>query len=94
MPKINRYWNSDPASLVEPKPIETYELCKVCEIVRILELKESYQKYKRCLTMAAYWVAVSYQCVDDNHKQRAEKRHKKWLKLAIEFKREYENGRR
>lgn len=44
------------------------------------------QKYKRCLDKASYWIAVSYQCVDDKHKQRAEKRHYKWLKLAKNFK--------
>ena len=43
------------------------------------------QKYKRCLAMASYWVAVSYQCVDDKHRHIAEKRHYKWLKLAKNF---------
>ena len=45
-----------------------------------------HQKYKRCVAMASYWVAVSYQCVDDKHRQRAEKRHYKWLELAEKFK--------
>ena len=44
------------------------------------------QKYKRCLAMALYWVAVSYQCVDDKHRQRAVKHHYKWLEFAEEFK--------
>ena len=43
------------------------------------------QKYKRCLAMASYWVAVSYQCVDDKHRQRAEKHHRKWLDIAKRF---------
>ena len=44
------------------------------------------QKYKRCLDKANYWVAISYHCIDDKHRQRAEKRHYKWLKLAENFK--------
>lgn len=109
MPKINRYWNSDPDSLVEPKPRETYELCKVCEVVRILELRESYQKYKRCKNMAlkcaAYAQIYQYKVsiLDDednlrNYYRRKRDRMDKWglrlFKLAKEFKREYENGRR
>lgn len=45
-----------------------------------------HQKYKRCLDKAKYWVAVSYQCVDDKHRQRAEKHHYEWLGLAEKFK--------
>lgn len=45
-----------------------------------------HQKYKRCLANAKYWVAASYQCADYKHRQRAEKRHYKWLKLAEKFK--------
>ena len=44
------------------------------------------QKYKRCLDKASYWVAVSYQCVDDKHRQSAERHHRKWLELAEKFK--------
>ena len=44
-----------------------------------------HQKYKTCLAMASYWLAVSYQCVDDKHKQRAEKHRRKWLELSKEF---------
>ena len=47
-----------------------------------------HQKYRRCLSMASYWVAVGYQCVDNKHIQMAEKRHYKWLKLADKFKEE------
>lgn len=50
------------------------------------EMQLHYNKYKRCLAMANYWVAVSYQCVDDKHRQKAEKRHYKWLKLVEKFK--------
>ncbi len=45
-----------------------------------------HSKYKRCLDKANYWVAVSYHCVDDKHRQRAEKCHCKWLELAEKFK--------
>lgn len=44
------------------------------------------QKYNRCLDKANYWLAVSYHCIDDKHKQRAERRHYKWLELARWFK--------
>lgn len=50
-----------------------------------------HHKHKRCLAMASYWLAVSYQCVDGRHRNIAEKRHHKWLKLAENFK-EYDNG--
>ena len=36
-----------------------------------------HQKYKRCLDKANYWVAISYHCVDDKHRQRAERHHRK-----------------
>lgn len=45
-----------------------------------------HHKYKRCIDKANYWVAISYHCVDDKHRQRAEKRHYKWLKIAEQFK--------
>lgn len=45
-----------------------------------------HQKYRRCMAMASYWVAVSYQCVDDKHRQSAERHHRKWLELAKKFK--------
>ena len=52
-------------------------------------LKElRHQKYKRCLDKGAYWVSVSYQCIDDKHRQQAERHHRKWLELAAKFKKE------
>lgn len=44
------------------------------------------QKYKRCLAMASYWVAVGYQCVDDKHRRNAERHRRKLLELAEKFK--------
>lgn len=54
--------------------------------IYVVERRELHQKYKRCLAMANYWVAVSYQCVDDKHRQRAERNHYKWLEIAEKFK--------
>lgn len=53
-----------------------------------IKQKESnlHHKYKRCLAMASYWLAVSYQCVDDKHRQNAERHRRKWLELAERFK--------
>ena len=45
-----------------------------------------HQKYKRCLAMASYWLAVSYQCVDNKHKRNAERHRRKWLEFANKFK--------
>ena len=45
-----------------------------------------HHKYKRCLAMASYWVAVSFQCVDDKHRRSAERHRGKWLELANKFK--------
>lgn len=54
MPKINRYWNSDPDSLVERKPPQTYDLCKCCELVNQLVWKE--KRLKRALwLMTSEW---------------------------------------
>ena len=55
MQKINRYWNSDPDSLVEPKPPQTYDLCKCCELVNQLVWKE--KRLKRAL-----WIARAELC--------------------------------
>lgn len=51
---------------------------------RLLKLVR-HHKFKRCLDKASYWVAVSYQCVDDKHRQSAERHHRKWLELAGKF---------
>ena len=53
------------------------------------ELQLRHQKYKRCIAMANYWVAVSYQCVDDKHRRNAERRHRKWLELSGKFEEEF-----
>lgn len=54
MQKINRYWNSDPDSLVEWKRPQTYDLCKSCECINQLLWKE--KRLKRSLwLMTAEW---------------------------------------
>lgn len=50
MQKINRYWNSDPDSLVEREPPQTYDLCKCCELVNQLVWKE--KRLQRALWLA------------------------------------------
>ncbi len=52
----------------------------------LTETQLRHQKYKRCLDKSAYWLAVSYQCVDDKHRQQAKRHRKKWLELAKKFK--------
>lgn len=76
MTKINRYWNSDPDSLVEYKRPETYDLCKSCECINQLLWKE--KRLKRSLWLARaseaskevnYWTCQdesSYAIVDFN----------------------------
>lgn len=49
------------------------------------ETQLRHDKYKRCLDKANYWLAVSYQCVDDKHRQRAVKHRHKWLEFAKNF---------
>ena len=52
MLKLNRYWNSDPDSLVERKRPETYDLCKCCELVNQLEYREKRLEYALWLARA------------------------------------------
>ena len=63
--------------------LKSEELADTC---RFYEDELRHQKYKRCLAMASYWLAVSYHCVDDKHRRSAEKHHYKWLKLSETFK--------
>lgn len=44
-----------------------------------------HSKRKRCLAMASYWLAVSYQCVDDKHRRSAERHRGKWMDIAKRF---------
>ena len=42
--------------------------------------------YKRCVAMSAYWLAVSYKCIDEKHRRRADKNNKRWLELSKHYK--------
>jgi hypothetical protein len=57
----------------------------MCEYCEKPNKQLRHNKYKRCLAMASYWVAVSYQCVDGKHRQNAKRHHYKWLELAKKF---------
>ena len=50
------------------------------------ELQLRHQKYKRCVAMSAYWVAVRYKCIDEKHRRRADKNNKRWLELSKRYK--------
>ena len=63
--------------------LKSEELADTC---RFFEDELRHQKYKRCMAMASYWLAASYHCVDDKHRQSAEKHHHKWLEIAEKFK--------
>ena len=62
MIKVNRYWNSDPDSLVECERPQTYDLCKCCELVNQLVWRE--KRLKRALWLAraerAKWQSLYY----------------------------------
>lgn len=73
-------------SLDELKKGKAYLLEYTTEVLNSQERVIHRQKYKRCLAMSAYWVAVRYNCVDDKHKIRAENNHKKWLELSKHYK--------
>jgi len=76
-----------PKSEADKVIAELKESVKGLILDNYLKDKETrHNKYKRCLAMASYWVDVSYQCVDDKHRQSAERHHRKWLELAKKFK--------
>lgn len=57
-----------------------------CLRVRQLKREVRNSKYKRCLDKAAYWLAVSYNCIDYKHQRNAEKNHYRWLDIAVKVK--------
>lgn len=48
--------------------------------------KLQHANYKRCVAMSAYWLAVSYKCIDEKHRRRADKNNKRWLELSKRYK--------
>lgn len=84
------YTRTDADAVIAELKADYKESCDRLQTANLIKDEQlaatRHQKYKRCLAMASYWVAVSYQCVDDKHRKRAEKRHYKWQELAAKFK--------
>ena len=60
-------------------PSDVYLKSEADEVIR-------HQKYKRCVAMSAYWVAVRYKCIDEKHRRQADKNNKRWLELSKRYK--------
>ena len=84
------YTRTDADAVIAELKADYKEACDRLQTANLIKDEQiaatRHSKRKRCLAMANYWVAVSYQCVDDKHRQRAEKNHRKWLELAERFK--------
>lgn len=83
------YLKSDADKVIAELKADYQEACDRLHTANLIKDEQiaatRHNKYKRCLAMASYWVAVSYQCVDDKHRQRDEKHHRKWLDIAKRF---------
>lgn len=77
MPKINRYWNSDPDSLVEREPPQTYDLCKCCELVNQLVWKE--KRLKSSLWLSRAKIAKAMKAVDNLDNYLSLHKNSKWF---------------
>lgn len=73
-------------SLDELKKGKAYLLEYTTEVINSQERVIHRQKYKRCLAMSAYWVAVRYKCIDEKHRRQADKNNKRWLELSKRYK--------
>ena len=84
------YTRTDADAVIAELKADYKEACGRLQTANLIKDEQlaaaRHHKYKRCLAMASYWVAVSYQCVDDKHRQSAERHHRKWLELANKFK--------
>ena len=84
------YTRTDADAVIAELEADYKEACGRLQTANLIKDEQlaatRYNKYKRCLAMAKYWVAVSYQCVDDKHRQSAERHNRKWFKLAEQFK--------
>lgn len=84
------YTRTDADAVIAELKADYKEACDRLQTANLIKDEQlaaaRHHKYKRCLTMASYWVAVSYQCVDDKHRQNAERHHRKWLELANKLK--------
>lgn len=79
MQKINRYWNSDPDSLVEREPPQTYDLCKCCELVNQLVYRE--KRLKRALWLARAKTAKAMKATDNLNNYLFIHKNSKWFGL-------------
>ena len=84
------YTRTDADTVIAELEADYKESCDRLQTANLIKDEQiaatRYNKYKRCLAMAKYWVAVSYHCVDDKHRQSAERHHRKWLDLARKLK--------
>ena len=87
------YSKSDVDKVIAELKADYKEACGRLQTANLIKNEQlsatRHQKYKRCIAMANYWVAVSYQCADDKHRRNAERRHRKWLELAGKFEEEF-----
>lgn len=73
---VDKYYCDDSFCIV---PSDVYIKSEADEVI-------CHQKYKRCVSMSAYWVAVRYKCIDEKHRRRADKNNKRWLELSKRYK--------
>jgi hypothetical protein len=87
---IEVYLKSEADAVIAELKADYKEACDRLQTANLIKDEQlaatRHSKYKRCLDKANYWVAVSYQCVDDKHRRSAERHHRKWLELAKKFK--------
>lgn len=83
------YTRTDADAVIAELKADYKEACDRLQTANLIKDEQiaatRHSKYKRCLAMASYWVAVSNQCVDDKHRRNAERHHRKWLELAGKF---------
>ena len=73
-------------NLYELKKQKKYILEHTTDVINSQEVEIRRQKYKRCVAMSAYWVAVRYKCIDEKHRRQADKNNKRWLELSKRYK--------
>ena len=73
---VDKYYCDDSFCVV---PSDVYLKSEADEVI-------CHQKYKRCVAMSAYWVAVRYKCIDEKHRRQADKNNKRWLELSKRYK--------
>ena len=83
------YTRTDADAVIAELKADYKEACDRLQTANLIKDEQiaatRHSKYKRCLAMASYWLAVSYKCVDDKHRRSAERHHRKWLELANKF---------